>query len=575
MVIKSLQKINSLLSKKQKLKFILLLFLLLLGMFLEILGLGILVPFLDIISNQDNQKINIYLKEIKLYFNLTNKNDIIFFFLKVLFIIYFFKTVYLIYLSYKQNKFLQSLNTSITTRLFNNFLNQDYNFHIERNSSELNKILMTDTTYFNTYCSSIIIILTESALFSSILVSVLIIEPSGSLFAFFVLLILSSIYYFFSKRKLKKWGIIREKLEIQLSKVALESLKGYRELIIFQKREYFNKIFDNSKIRLNNMIIKYKTLNVVPRFYLEFMAVIVLTAFILFFISKGQSLNQIIPVLGVFVAAIFKITPSINKIIIAFQNLKFYNSSINVIFNEFNKIITNNNNISEVLIDQINTVELKSIGFRHQGSKDYLFNEIDLAISKGETIGIVGKSGTGKTTLVDLIVGLHNLEKGEILINGVINIKNNLYNWRKKIAYVTQTMFLLDATLAENIAFGVSHDNINFKLIEKVIHQSNLKIFLDSLPNGLDTIVGEEGIKLSGGQRQRLAIARALYKNPEILIFDESTSSLDTSTENEIIKTIDSLKGDKIIFVVSHKNNPLKNCDRIFKLEKQKLLKLK
>ena len=136
-------------------------------------------------------------------------------------------------------------------------------------------------------------------------------------------------------------------------------------------------------------------------------------------------------------------------------------------------------------------------------------------------------------------------------------------------------MFLLDATLAENIAFGVSHDNINFKLIEKVIHQSNLKIFLDSLPNGLDTIVGEEGIKLSGGQRQRLAIARALYKNPEILIFDESTSSLDTSTENEIIKTIDSLKGDKIIFVVSHKNNPLKNCDRIFKLEKQKLLKLK
>ena len=428
MVIKSLQKINSLLSKKQKLKFILLLFLLLLGMFLEILGLGILVPFLDIISNQDNQKINIYLKEIKLYFNLTNKNDIIFFFLKVLFIIYFFKTVYLIYLSYKQNKFLQSLNTSITTRLFNNFLNQDYNFHIERNSSELNKILMTDTTYFNTYCSSIIIILTESALFSSILVSVLIIEPSGSLFAFFVLLILSSIYYFFSKRKLKKWGIIREKLEIQLSKVALESLKGYRELIIFQKREYFNKIFDNSKIRLNNMIIKYKTLNVVPRFYLEFMAVIVLTAFILFFISKGQSLNQIIPVLGVFVAAIFKITPSINKIIIAFQNLKFYNSSINVIFNEFNKIITNNNNISEVLIDQINTVELKSIGFRHQGSKDYLFNEIDLAISKGETIGIVGKSGTGKTTLVDLIVGLHNLEKGEILINGVINIKNNLYN---------------------------------------------------------------------------------------------------------------------------------------------------
>lgn len=562
----SVSKILKLLSNRQKIKLSMLIFLLILGMFLEIIGMGILVSFLEYISKPSKViKIPFFFENITFH----DKTTPLFFYLKLLFVLYFVKSVLLIYLIHRQNIFLLNFNANISTKLFDSFLNQPYSSYTKRNSSELYKILFTDTAYFNLYCTSIITIITEFALFSSIILGVILVEPMISSLSISTLMILSSLYYYFSKRKLKKWSIKRSGLEEKLSKVTLESLRGYKELIVFQKTEIFKEIFKKQKYFLNDLQAKFKTLNIAPRYIFELIAVIILCLIIVVNFILKIEISQIIPVLGLFVAAIFKVLPSLNKLISSSQNLKFYQSSIEIIIGELNqKDFFKNSSTDE--ISSISKIELNNIKFSYNNS-EIILDGINLSLSKGETIGIIGESGKGKTTLIDCIMGLHQINEGEIILNSKYDIKGNIQNWRKKISYVPQNVFLLDSTLAENIAFGEDLKNIDFEKLNKVIGQSSLDEFVKNLSKGVLTVVGEEGVRLSGGQKQRIAIARALYKEPEVLIFDESTSSLDNTTEMNIIETINSLKENRIILIISHKENPLKNCDKIYKIESSKL----
>jgi ABC-type multidrug transport system fused ATPase/permease subunit len=396
-------------------------------------------------------------------FDFENQNQLILFFLILLLIIYSLKTIYLIFITYKQNVFLQNFNVFISTSLFKTFLNQKYSYHLKKSYTELNKILSQDSAYFDVYCSSIIILISEFSLLISIILTVLLIEPVGTLFSFLIIFLMAYFFYSFNRNKLNKWSTEREKLEKELSKVALESLKGYKEIMIYQRHNFFNSIFKEQKKSLNNIKAKFKTMNVIPRYYIEFMALISLTIYILFYIYLGKNLNYLLPTLGVFVAAVFKISPSMNKIITALQNLKFYDSSLNIIFDELK-----NKNNSEIDINQkkalnkFEELEIKELKFMHSGAKNYVLNKVNLKIKKGERIGIIGESGQGKTTLIDLIFGFHQPTEGKIIVNDSFNINDNTEVWRKKIAYVSQEPFLINATISENISFGI---NINLDLI--------------------------------------------------------------------------------------------------------------
>ena len=314
-----------------------------------------------------------------------------------------------------------------------------------------------------------------------------------------------------------------------------------------------------------------------PRFFLELISIIGISGFA-FYLIKVDNTN-LFSTLGVFIAATFRIIPSINKIITSLQNLKYQDSSLDLLVNESKKLgkeNRQNKNYSLTKFDR--TIKLKNINFKYSKKGISILKNIYLKINKGEMIGIVGGSGSGKTTLIDIILGLHKPDSGEIIIDDLVIKDYKIKNLIKGIGYVPQNIFLIDDTIKNNIALGIPPDKINDEYLFSAIKNAQLDNFINDLPSGVETKVGEKGIQISGGQIQRIGIARALYNQPEILILDEATSALDNKTERNFIDSIEILKKKQTIIMIAHRMTSLKNCDKIFELDSgvltEKLLKL-
>ena len=569
MIWESILKINFLLNKKQKLQLIFLSLLLLLGMFLEALGFGIILPFLEVISISNINEYPYYIISFRDFLNIKSQNELILAILLLLVTIYLIKTFFLIFINYFQNIFLANLNISLTSKLFKIYLNQPYSFFLNKNSADIYKHLLINTNHLESFCSSILSILSEVGLLLTILISVFIIEPMGTISMGLLLILFSGVYYILTKLKIKSWGNSREMLEKKLNKLTLESLKGIKTLMIFKKTDIYRNKFDDTKRSLQRLKANYKTLSIIPRYYLELVAIFILAFYICLIIYSEKNISSVIATLGVFLAAIVKLIPSTNKIILGLQNLKFVNSSIDLLYNEFKLPFNESQNQldNKKSFNSLKKITFKSLRFRYNNTQKNILNNIDFEIYNGEIVGIMGRSGEGKSTLIDLLVGLIEPINGDILINDKQSIFDNTQNWREQIGYISQDIFLFDSTIRENIAFGLSPDLIDNDLLKKSIIGANLKSHIDSLPNGVETLVGESGVMLSGGQIQRIGIARALYRQPMILLLDEATSSLDEKTEQEIMKTISLLKGKKTIIIISHQLKTLKDCSKIYELK--------
>ena len=569
MIWESILKINFLLNKKQKLQLIFLSLLLLLGMFLEALGFGIILPFLEVISISNINEYPYYIISFRDFLNIKSQNELILAILLLLVTIYLIKTFFLIFINYFQNIFLANLNISLTSKLFKIYLNQPYSFFLNKNSADIYKHLLINTNHLESFCSSILSILSEVGLLLTILISVFIIEPMGTISMGLLLILFSGVYYILTKLKIKSWGNSREMLEKKLNKLTLESLKGIKTLMIFKKTDIYRNKFDDTKRSLQRLKANYKTLSIIPRYYLELVAIFILAFYICLIIYSEKNISSVIATLGVFLAAIVKLIPSTNKIILGLQNLKFVNSSIDLLYNEFKLPFNESQNQldNKKSFNPLKKITFKSLRFRYNNTQKNILNNIDFEIYNGEIVGIMGRSGEGKSTLIDLLVGLIEPINGDILINDKQSIFDNTQNWREQIGYISQDIFLFDSTIRENIAFGLSPDLIDNDLLKKSIIGANLKSHIDSLPNGVETLVGESGVMLSGGQIQRIGIARALYRQPMILLLDEATSSLDEKTEQEIMKTISLLKGKKTIIIISHQLKTLKDCSKIYELK--------
>lgn len=308
------------------------------------------------------------------------------------------------------------------------------------------------------------------------------------------------------------------------------------------------------------------TLSQIPRFYLELVTVLGLVFFIAFMIIIEKSTKEIITTLGVFVAASFRMLPSINKIIASLQTLKFYNSSLAAVYNEMKLKSEISSTVHQGDFLFRDKITIENLSFRYSKELPNVLNKISLSIEKGQTIGFKGVSGSGKSTLVDTIIGLHYPTEGEIKVDGLA-IRDNLANWQQKIGYVSQDIFLADDSIIQNVAFGIPREKIEIEKVSSALKAAQLYGFINELESGLETTVGERGVQLSGGQRQRLGIARALYHNPQILILDEATASLDVNTEKNVMKAILALKGKKTILIIAHRLSTLKGCDAIFEIK--------
>tara|TARA_B100001057_G_scaffold499186_1_gene608900 strand:- start:9769 stop:11517 length:1749 start_codon:yes stop_codon:yes gene_type:complete len=566
-------KTNSLLKKRQKKSLLKILLLLLVGMILEIFGLGVIVPLLSSILDPEFLNFLRNITETDNFFTNLSNNEIIYFFLFIIIIIYIIKTFFLLLITYRQNSFITKFAAELTVDLYNLYVNQPYSFHLVKNSATLIKNIQTEITLFRSYCMSFLTLIVESCLLISIIGTLIYLEPIGAISVSIFFITFSYITFSFTKKKLKNWGMIREKLDEKINHNIFEGIGGIKDLLILGRTNFFKKRLYSNSFTMAEIRTKHLTLNQIPRYSLELISVFGLVFFISTMLFFEKDINNIMITLGVFVAAIFRMIPSFNKVISAMQNMKFMASAIEVIYNEFNQLSKNkySKKNNSVIKNFKSKIEIKNLKFKYSGKKKYILNDLNLTIPRGEFIGIIGSSGSGKSTLVDLFMGLLTPSKGEIIYDK-INIKEDIFSWQKKIGYVPQNIFLIDDSIKNNIAFGIEANEIDESKLNNAIEKSQLKSFIDSLEIGYETKVGERGTQISGGQLQRIGIARALYNNPEILILDESTASLDTSTENGIMNSITKLKGDKTILMISHRFSSLKNCDKIYEIKEGKIL---
>ena len=568
------QKLFYIYSKKQKKALIFLTILMFFGLFFEMLGLGVLIPALSLMIKPN---ISTEYPSLKPFINfLGNPQPKILILLGMLFlsIVYVIKTIFLIFLSYKQAKFTTYLFSDLSIRLYNGYINLPYSFHINNNSTILISNIQSELNQFNSVTNAFINVAIELSAILGISILLFIIEPIGSIVISIFFIFSVYIFSICTKSRLQKWGLNRIEVEKNITKSLYEGFGGIKMIKVMGRVDYISNIFNvNNKLRAE-ISKKISLLSQIPRLYLELLMVFGLTGFISLNIFFNKPLDLILPTLGVFVVAAFRLLPSLNRIMAAFQTLRFAKPVIELIYNEFLRINVNLNfnKIMSSQISFVNKIEVKKLSFSYTENKsDLILNEISLTIKKGETIGLIGESGSGKSTLVDIMLGLLKPLNGQILVDNV-NIHDNLQSWQGLIGYVPQFIYLIDDSIKKNIAFGIEENEIDKEKLNNAILMSQLDNFISHLPNKLNTNVGELGVQLSGGQRQRIGIARALYNNPDVLVFDEATSSLDLDTENEISNCIAFLRKQKTIIIVAHRYSTINNADIIYKINKGKIV---
>ena len=561
-------KLNYFFNHQQKRSIFYLLILLFIGMLLEVTSLSMVIPLISSILDPDFREVLYQLPIDPSYFERWSNKELILLFLSVLVFTFLVKTFFLIYLSYRQNRFIGGVSATISTRLFEKYLGADYTFHLNRNSAELMRNLQHEVAFFIAFFQSFMSTIVEVLLLFAVVLTLVIIEPIGAISLGVFLGFISYLFFQITKKRLAIWGKQRQDLDGLISQIILETLTGIKEIKIKGKEIFFLKKFASNTFYKANVNALFTTINLVPRYYLEFMSIFALASFITIMLLQGRPLTSLITIVGVFVAAIFRMLPSVNKIISSIQVIKYNKYALDVLLKEFKQIafegfpktaFTDSYPIKK-------SIALKALDFNYNATTKVLKNA-SFEIKKGSVVGIVGESGAGKSTVVDVLLGLYPTHHKNIFIDGT-PISDQIRLFQNNIGYVAQEIFLLDNSIKNNIALGIPEDQIDINRINQVIELAQIKSFVESLPNGINTIVGEHGDQLSGGQRQRIGIARALYQNPDVLIFDEATSALDNETEREILNVIFSLKNGKTIIMIAHRLSTLEKCDEVYQIKK-------
>ena len=559
---------------KNKKQFYFLFFLSLIGVFVELLSVAIVIPVVVFLIEQDPIEKFQILKPIFNYLSISNKNEIIAFSLFAIVIVYFFRFLFLIYLNYYKNLFSYNLSLNVKRDLIDKYLSQRYSYFFNDNSSRLIKNVIVEVSQFTGGAiNSIFYIFIDLFVISTVLISLIFFEPIISfiiaIFLCFVGLILNS----FSKGRVLKWGKLRFNLDQTVMKSLLEIFNSIREIKVFNKKDFFVDNFIKKYSPLGYLVVKQQTFYAVIKQSYEMVTLFAFCILVFYLSSQNYSNQEILTTIGIFAIAAFRLLPLFSRLLLGVQDIKFYLPSVNHLYEEFNelnkniRLISNLNQSKNLNIKD--SIDIKNISYSYDKDKKILDN-ISLKINKNDKIGIFGKSGSGKSTFVDIVFGLISPNNGSIYIDDKkLDLKNDIFNY--KFGYVSQNSYLLDDTVKKNIAFGQDSEAIDQDLVLKTLQTVQMNDWLNATKNGLETIIGENGKMISGGERQRIGIARTLYFDTEFIVLDEPTSSLDEETTNKFLDVLQSLK-NKTIIMISHQKNNLSICNKIYEMKNGKLI---
>jgi ABC-type multidrug transport system fused ATPase/permease subunit len=566
-MIDTLAKIRGLLTAAEQRAALALFVLMLIGMLLETLGVGLVVPVIALILQGDLLSLHPALAPHLGSLGGMSQRELIVLAMLGLVGVYFLKNAFLALLIGKQTHFAFDVQEKLSQRLFTIYLRQPYTFHLQRNSAELVRNITGEVGILTGVLTSGLLMLTELFVTAGVAGLLLLVEPVGAILTVLVFCGSAWVFNRLTRERISRWGLERQIHDGLRLQHLQQGLGGAKDVKLLGRESEFLAQFQTHNAKSVRVWRLQATLQSYPRLMFEMLAVCGLAVLVLSMLAQQRELSSIVPTLGLFAAAAFRLMPSVNRILTAAQNLRYTLPVVHSLHRESQlpapdlkvAATTDRPPFSDALT-------LSSLVYQYPGAPRRALDGVSISIGRGESVGLIGASGSGKSTLVDVILGLLEPDDGVVKVDGD-DIQTCLRYWQDQIGYVPQSIYLTDDTLRRNVAFGLRDDEIDELAVRRAIAAAQLDTFVDTLPEGLDTVVGERGVRLSGGQRQRIGIARALYHDPAVLVLDEATSALDTATESGVMQAVSALHGSKTIVIVAHRLSTVEKCDRLVRLD--------
>jgi len=566
------RKIWSLLTSAERRSAVVLLGLMLVGMVLETLSVSLAIPAIALLTQRDFARNYPMLQPALQALGNPSQPALVIGGMLGLVGVYFIKVLFLALLAWWQMRFAFGVQAHLSQQLFTVYLRQPYTFHLQRNSAQLIRNAITEVNQFIVHdMIPGMLLLTEGLVLLGLCSLLLIVEPLGALIALSVLGAAAWGFHRLTRRRIARWGEARQYHEGLRIQHLQQGLGGAKDVKLLGRETDFLEQYRMHNVQSARVGQLQSTLQQFPRLWLELLAVGGLAILVISMLMQGRALEAVLPTLGLFAAAAFRLMPSVSRVLSAVQSLRYGLPVIDILIEELKLVASEKASTYNPATPFHAVLELRHVTYTYPGSAESALKDISLTIQHGESIGFIGTSGAGKSTLVDILLGLLTPDTGEVRVDGK-SIQTNLRNWQDQIGYVSQSIFLTDDTLRRNVAFGLANEQIDNAAVQRAIQAAQLEEFVNSLPDGLDTLVGERGIRLSGGQRQRIGIARALYHDPAVLVLDEATSALDTVTERGVMQAVQALQGSKSILIVAHRLTTMAHCNRLYRLEQGRVV---
>ena len=572
-MLKSIIKLFNLLTQKQRSKFYALQILIILMAFSEIIGVASIIPFMTLVGDMAQIQKNLIIAQVYKASGISSETNFLFVLgVGVLFML-FISAIISMYTIWRLSMFANKIGAEIADRLYTHYLKQNLLFHVNGSSAQLTKKIATETERLT---NGVLVPMMQmnARIVLSVFMSlgIFIYDPKVAIIG----LIVFAIAYFFLfkvvKVRLQNNGTAISNVNEQRYRLMNEVFGGIKDILLLGRENFFIKSFIKSGKILAYSQGNSQALALVPRYFMELVAFGSMISLVLYLIATHEgNLGAVLPIFSVYALATFKLLPAFQQIYVSLATVKSNVAAYYAIQKDLedSKILEKENlRYKDSYLIPKKNIYLENIVFKYPTKTEIILNQLNLNILANNVVGIVGVSGSGKSTLIDILLGLINPESGFLKIDDQIIDEENKRDWQNTIGFVSQSIFLSEGSIAENVAFGISPEHINFDQVERSLKLAHLNEFLETLNNGIHTKVGERGVQLSGGQRQRIGIARALYNDAKVLIFDEATSSLDGITEKMIMNAIYEFSGKKTIILIAHRLKTVQKCNLIFFIEK-------
>ena len=537
------------------------------GTFLETFSLGLVVPAVGLLTQPN------YLKrfpKIDKFLGFPTEVQFVFGAMAFLVVVYIAKTAFLIWSLWVQRGFSNSVTTRIGKQLFEIYLRQPYSFHLRRNSALLIRNSQNSGLLMAGIIDPLLTIISDALVTLGLFVLLMLLEPRGTIVTVTVFGVSAWLFRQFTNQRIRRWGEAQNFHKGMILQHLQQGFGGVKDVKVLGREDHFVAQYTEHLTGNAFVLRRFSVAQALPRFGLEILTVIGLAVLVVTMVGSGRELTAILPVLGLFGAAAFRLLPAVNRVINNLQTINLSRPMVDDLYRDFalpsfvSRSRSKHKNFN-------NKIEVHDISFTYESGPSPALTNVSLHVCGGEAVGLIGPSGSGKSTLVDVVLGLLTPESGQVLVDNT-DIQLDLRGWQDQIGYVPQSIYLTDDTLRRNVAFGLPKGEIDDGAVLAAIRSAQLEDFVATLPAGLETVVGERGIRLSGGQRQRIGIARALYHNPSVLVLDEATSSLDTETEHGVMQAVRALQGDKTVIIVAHRLSTVEYCDSLYRLEDARIV---